>query len=131
LRGSLVSNTAKKHVGALVSLIALEAIGAGVSVLTPLPLQAAIDSISGKSKALSFLPASWTHSLLTLAIASVGYRKAGAAARVSSMDGALDQVLAWLRQPTELAIARQKGLDLVAQSRGAAKRYAQAIAGLL
>jgi hypothetical protein len=40
-------------------------------------------------------------------------------------------VLAWLRQPAELAIARQKGLDLVAQSRGAAKRYAQAIAGLL
>jgi 3-deoxy-D-manno-octulosonic-acid transferase len=47
------------------------------------------------------------------------------------MDGALDQVLAWLRQPTDLAIARQEGLDLVAQSRGAAKRYAQAIAGLL
>jgi 3-deoxy-D-manno-octulosonic-acid transferase len=47
------------------------------------------------------------------------------------MDGALDQVMLWLRQPTELAIARQKGLDLVAQSRGAAKRYAQAISGLL
>ena len=73
MRGSLVANTAKKHVGALVSLIALEAIGAGVSVLTPLPLQAAIDSISGKSKTLSFLPASWTNSLLTLAIASVGF----------------------------------------------------------
>ena len=73
MRGSLVANTAKKHVGALVSLIALEAIGAGVSVLTPLPLQAAIDSISGKSKALSFLPASWTHSLLTLAFASIGF----------------------------------------------------------
>jgi 3-deoxy-D-manno-octulosonic-acid transferase len=57
--------------------------------------------------------------------------QAGASARVSDMDGALDQVLAWLRQPTDLAIARQKGLDLVAQSRGAAKRYAQAIAGLL
>jgi 3-deoxy-D-manno-octulosonic-acid transferase len=55
----------------------------------------------------------------------------GAAARVSDMDGALDQVLSWLSQPAELAIARQKGLDLVAQSRGAAKRYAQAIAGLL
>jgi 3-deoxy-D-manno-octulosonic-acid transferase len=58
-------------------------------------------------------------------------QQAGAAIRVSDMDGALDQVLAWLRQPTELSIARQKGLDLVAQSRGAAKRYAQAIAGLL
>jgi 3-deoxy-D-manno-octulosonic-acid transferase len=57
--------------------------------------------------------------------------QAGASARVSDMDGALDQVLAWLRQPTDLAIARQEGLDLVAQSRGAAKRYAQAIAGLL
>jgi 3-deoxy-D-manno-octulosonic-acid transferase len=55
----------------------------------------------------------------------------GAAARVSDMDSALDQVLTWLSQPAELAIARQKGLDLVAQSRGAAKRYAQAIAGLL
>ena len=55
----------------------------------------------------------------------------GAAARVIDMDGALDQVLAWLRQPIELEKARQKGLDLVAQSRGAAKRYAQAIAGLL
>jgi 3-deoxy-D-manno-octulosonic-acid transferase len=58
-------------------------------------------------------------------------QQAGAAIRVSDMDGALDQVLAWLRQPTELSIARQKGLNLVAQSRGAAKRYAQAIAGLL
>jgi 3-deoxy-D-manno-octulosonic-acid transferase len=58
-------------------------------------------------------------------------QQAGAAVRVSDMDSALDQVLAWLRQPSELAIARQKGLDLVAQSRGAAKRYAQAIAGLL
>jgi ABC-type multidrug transport system fused ATPase/permease subunit len=51
----------------------LEAIGAGVSVLTPLPLQAAIDSISGKSKLVSWLPASWTNSLLTLALASVGF----------------------------------------------------------
>jgi 3-deoxy-D-manno-octulosonic-acid transferase len=58
-------------------------------------------------------------------------QQAGAAIRVSDMDGALDQVVAWLRQPTELAIARQKGLDWVAQSRGAAKRYAQAIAGML
>jgi 3-deoxy-D-manno-octulosonic-acid transferase len=57
--------------------------------------------------------------------------QAGAAARVSDMDGALDQVMLWLHQPQELASARHTGLDLVAQSRGAAKRYAQAIAGLL
>ena len=73
MRGSLVTSTARKHAGALISLVALEAVGAGVSVLTPLPLQAAIDSISGKSKAISLLPASWTHSLLTLAIASIGF----------------------------------------------------------
>lgn len=73
MRGSLVAETARKHAGALISLIALEAIGAGVSVLTPLPLQAAIDSISGKSKAISWLPATWTQSLLTLAVASVGF----------------------------------------------------------
>jgi ATP-binding cassette subfamily B protein len=73
LRRSLVTDTARKHAGALVALIALEAIGAGVSVLTPLPLQAAIDSISGKSKLVSWLPASWTNSLLTLALASVGF----------------------------------------------------------
>jgi ABC-type multidrug transport system fused ATPase/permease subunit len=73
LRRSLVTATAQKHAGALVALIALEAIGAGVSVLTPLPLQAAIDSISGKSKLVSWLPASWTNSLLTLALASVGF----------------------------------------------------------
>ncbi len=73
MRRSLVTATAQKHAGALVALIALEAIGAGVSVLTPLPLQAAIDSISGKSKLVSWLPASWTNSLLTLALASVGF----------------------------------------------------------
>ncbi|MFN7830081.1 MAG: ABC transporter transmembrane domain-containing protein, partial [Armatimonadota bacterium] len=73
MRGSLVADTARKPAGALISLIALEAVGAGVSVLTPLPLQAAIDSISGKSKAVSWLPASWTQSLLTLAVASVGF----------------------------------------------------------
>ena len=73
MRGSLVAETARKHAGALISLIALEAVGAGISVLTPLPLQAAIDSISGKSKAISWLPASWTQSLLTLAVASVGF----------------------------------------------------------
>ena len=53
--------------------------------------------------------------------------QAGAAVRVNDMDGALDQVMEWLRQPQDLAKARQKGLDLVAQSRGAAQRYAQAI----
>jgi ATP-binding cassette subfamily B protein len=73
LRRSLVTETARKHAGALVALIALEAIGAGVSVLTPLPLQAAIDSISGESKLVSWLPASWTNSLMTLALASVGF----------------------------------------------------------
>ena len=73
MRGSLIAETARKHAGALISLIALEAVGAGVSVLTPLPLQAAIDSISGKSNAVSWLPASWTQSLLTLAVASVGF----------------------------------------------------------
>lgn len=58
-------------------------------------------------------------------------QQVGAAMRVSDMDSALDQVWAWLRQPAERAIARQKGLDLVAQSRGAAQRYAQALAGLV
>jgi 3-deoxy-D-manno-octulosonic-acid transferase len=58
-------------------------------------------------------------------------QKVGAAARVSDMDHALDQVMVWLRQPAELANARQKGLDLVAQSRGAAQRYAQALAALV
>jgi 3-deoxy-D-manno-octulosonic-acid transferase len=57
--------------------------------------------------------------------------QAGASARVSDMDGALDQVMVWLRQPQELAKACQKGLDLVAQSRGAAQRYAQALAALV
>ena len=52
---------------------------------------------------------------------------AGAAVRVGDMDAALDQVLAWLRRPAECANARQQGLQLVAQSRGAAMRYAQAI----
>ena len=51
----------------------------------------------------------------------------GAAVRVTDMHAALDQVLAWLHQPAECANARQQGLNLVAQSRGAAKRYAQAI----
>jgi 3-deoxy-D-manno-octulosonic-acid transferase len=58
-------------------------------------------------------------------------QQAGAAVRVSDMDHALDQVMVWLRQPAELANVRQKGLDLVAQSRGAAQRYAQALAALV
>ena len=58
-------------------------------------------------------------------------QQVGAAMRVSDMDGALDQVWSWLRQPAELVSARQKGLDLVAQSRGAAQRYAQALASLV
>lgn len=73
MRGSLVAATAKKHIGALLTLVALEAVGAGVSVLTPLPLQAAIDSISGKSKTTSLLPATWTQSLTTLAVASIAF----------------------------------------------------------
>jgi 3-deoxy-D-manno-octulosonic-acid transferase len=47
------------------------------------------------------------------------------------MDIALDQVLVWLSQPAALENARQKGLDLVAQSRGAAQRYARAITELI
>ena len=58
-------------------------------------------------------------------------QQVGAAVRVSDMDSALDQVMAWLSQPAELENARQKGLELVAQSRGAAQRYARAIAGLI
>ena len=58
-------------------------------------------------------------------------QQVGAAMRVRDMDGALDRVWAWLQQPAELASARQKGLDLVAQSRGAAQRYAQALASLV
>lgn len=52
----------------------------------------------------------------------------GAAVRVSGVDDALDQVLAWLRKPDLRAHARQQGLHLIDQSRGAAKRYAQVIA---
>lgn len=58
-------------------------------------------------------------------------QQVGAAVRVSDMDRALDQVMVWLHQPAELANARQKGLDLVAQSRGSAQRYAQALAATL
>jgi 3-deoxy-D-manno-octulosonic-acid transferase len=51
----------------------------------------------------------------------------GAASRVANMDVALDQVLAWLTHAADLARAKQQGLQMVAQSRGAADRYAQAI----
>ncbi len=51
---------------------------------------------------------------------------AGAAQRVADMDGALDQVLSWLNDRAALARAQQAGLDMVAQGRGAADRYAQA-----
>ena len=52
---------------------------------------------------------------------------AGAAARVSDMDGALNQALRWLQNPAQRDMARQQGLELVSQSRGAALRYAHAI----
>lgn len=51
----------------------------------------------------------------------------GAAQRVADMDAALDQALAWVHDHKALAQARQAGLDLVAQGRGAAERYAQAL----
>jgi 3-deoxy-D-manno-octulosonic-acid transferase len=51
----------------------------------------------------------------------------GAARRVADMDAALDQVLVWLKHPVDLAQAQQQGLQMVAQSRGAADHYAQAI----
>ncbi len=51
----------------------------------------------------------------------------GAARRVADMDAALDQVLVWLRHPADLAEAQRLGLQMVAQSRGTADRYAQAI----
>ena len=51
----------------------------------------------------------------------------GAASRVADMDAALDQVLAWLTDAADLARAKKQGLQMVAQSRGAADRYAQAI----
>ena len=51
----------------------------------------------------------------------------GAASRVADMDAALDQVLAWSTHAADLARAKHQGLQMVAQSRGAADRYAQAI----
>jgi 3-deoxy-D-manno-octulosonic-acid transferase len=55
---------------------------------------------------------------------------AGAARRVANMDAALDQALVWLKHPADLTQARQLGLQMVAQSRGAADHYAQAIMAL-
>lgn len=60
--------------------------------------------------------------------AAVDAQHCGAAVRVQDMDKALDQTLLWLQQPSDLVNARLKGLALVAQSRGAAQRYARAIA---
>jgi 3-deoxy-D-manno-octulosonic-acid transferase len=59
--------------------------------------------------------------------AALDAQHCGAAVRVSDMDKALDQTLLWLQQPSVLVNARQKGLALVLQSRGAAQRYACAI----
>ena len=63
--------------------------------------------------------------------ASAQAEAAGAAQRVVDMDGALDQALAWLNDRAALARARQVGQDMVAHSRGAADRYAQALASSL
>ncbi|WP_348534222.1 3-deoxy-D-manno-octulosonic acid transferase [Limnohabitans lacus] len=59
--------------------------------------------------------------------ASEQAQSAGAAQRVADMDGALNQALAWLSDRAALAQAQQAGLDMVAQGRGAADRYAQEI----
>jgi 3-deoxy-D-manno-octulosonic-acid transferase len=59
--------------------------------------------------------------------ASEQAQSAGAAQRVAGMDGALNQALAWLSDRATLAQAQQAGLDMVAQGRGAADRYAQEI----
>ena len=63
--------------------------------------------------------------------ASAQAEAAGAAQRVADMDGALDQALAWLNDRAALARAQQSGLDMVAQGRGAAERYAQALVSAL
>lgn len=56
---------------------------------------------------------------------------AGAAVRVSGVDAALHQVLVWLNDCSALAQAQQAGLDLVAQGRGAAERYVDAMFSVL
>jgi 3-deoxy-D-manno-octulosonic-acid transferase len=48
----------------------------------------------------------------------------GAAKRVVDIDEALNQVVAWIKDPSGLAISRKAGLDMVSQSKGAAERYA-------
>lgn len=63
--------------------------------------------------------------------ASAQAQAAGAAQSVASMDAALDQALAWVHDRAALALAQQAGLDMVAQGRGAAARYAQALARAL
>jgi 3-deoxy-D-manno-octulosonic-acid transferase len=62
--------------------------------------------------------------------AAEGAEALGAARRVADMDAALDQVLFWLNHPDDLALAQQQGWQMVAQSRGAADRYAQAVMAL-
>jgi 3-deoxy-D-manno-octulosonic-acid transferase len=59
--------------------------------------------------------------------AAQGAEASGAARRVANMDAALDQVLVWLKYPADLAQAQEQGWLMVAQSRGAAQRCAQAI----
>ncbi len=59
--------------------------------------------------------------------AAQGAEASGAARRVANMDAALDQVLVWLKHPADLAQAQEQGWLMVAQSRGAAQRCAQAI----
>jgi 3-deoxy-D-manno-octulosonic-acid transferase len=55
----------------------------------------------------------------------------GAAKRVTDMDGALNQVLVWINDRAALASARQAGLDMVMNSRGAADHYAQTLLSLV
>jgi 3-deoxy-D-manno-octulosonic-acid transferase len=63
--------------------------------------------------------------------ASAQAQAAGAAQPVADMDAALEQALAWVHDRAALALAQQAGLDMVAQGRGAAERYAQALARAL
>lgn len=71
MRRTLISRAVTSHVRPLIWLCILEALGAGVSVLTPLPLQAAIDTISGKANRLPFIPNGWVHNIALLCVASV------------------------------------------------------------
>ncbi len=58
-------------------------------------------------------------------------QEAGAAQRVNDMAEALDQVRTWLGDDLGLARAREAGISLVAQSRGAVDRHARALQPLL